>query len=165
MIVLGIDPGTIIMGYGIIESLDTDVSPIKYGALKTPERSPIGERLNYLYRALLEIVAKYRPDAIAVEQPFVAKNAKSAFAIGRAQAVAILAAGSNHIPCFEYTPAEIKQRVANYGTSSKEQVQQMVMLQLGLDQIPDSADAADALAVALCHLQCEHLRELLDRQQ
>ena len=163
MIVLGIDPGTIVMGYGIVQSLDREISPVKYGALKTPERSPIGERLSYLYRALLEIIAQYHPDALAVEQPFVAKNAKSAFAIGRAQAVAILAAGSSHIPCFEYTPAEVKQRVANYGASSKEQSQQMVMLQLGLDEIPHPTDAADALAVALCHLQYMHLQEILDQ--
>jgi crossover junction endodeoxyribonuclease RuvC len=165
MIVLGIDPGTITMGYGVVESQDTDVSLIKYGALKPPERSPIGERLSFLYKHLMEIISTYTPEAVAVEEPFFAKNAKSAFAIGRAQAIAILAAANSHIPCFEYTPAEIKQRVANYGASSKEQVQQMVMLQLGLDQVPDPADAADALAVAMCHLQEMHIQNLLDQNQ
>ena len=164
MIVLGIDPGTIIMGYGVIESQDSDVSLIKYGALNTPSRSPIGERLSFLYgQILMRLSPNISPEAVAVEQPFVAKNAKSAFAIGRAQAVAILAAANSHIPCFEYTPAEIKQRVANYGASSKEQIQQMVMLQLGLTQIPEPADAADALAVALCHLQVTHLENLLNQ--
>lgn len=163
MRVLGIDPGTITMGYGVVESQDNDVTLIKYGALNTPSRSPIGERLNFLFSNLMEIIAQYRPDAVAVEQPFVAKNARSAFMIGRAQAVAILAAAGRHVPCYEYTPAEVKQRVANYGASSKEQIQQMVMLQLGLSQVPDPSDAADALAVALCHLQAKHLEDLLNQ--
>jgi crossover junction endodeoxyribonuclease RuvC len=165
MIVLGIDPGTITMGYGVVESQDSDVTLIKYGALKPPERSPIGERLSFLYKNLMKIIATYKPEAVAVEEPFVAKNVRSALAIGRAQAIAILAAANNRVPCFEYTPAEIKQRVANYGASSKEQVQQMVMLQLGLNEIPDPADAADALAVAMCHLQEMHYQNLLDRNQ
>jgi crossover junction endodeoxyribonuclease RuvC len=163
MRVLGIDPGTIIMGYGVIESHDSGVSFISCGALKTARRSLTGERLSYLYGEMLSIIGEYRPEVVAVEQPFVAKNARTAFMIGRAQAVAILAANNCHIPCFEYTPAEIKQRVANYGASSKEQIQKMVMIQLGLTQIPDSSDAADALAVALCHLQEAHLRDLLNR--
>jgi crossover junction endodeoxyribonuclease RuvC len=163
MIVLGIDPGTIIMGYGVIESRDSDISLIKYGALNTPSRSPIGERLSYLYKNLMEILQKYKPQEVAVEQPFFAKNARTAFAIGRAQAVAILAAANLNIPCFEYTPAEIKQRVASYGASSKQQIQQMVMLQLGLSQIPEPSDAADALAVALCHVQVKYLENLLNR--
>ena len=164
MRVLGIDPGTITMGYGVVESQDNDVTLIKYGALNTPPRSPIGERLNFLYSNLLKIIAQHKPEAVAVEQPFVAKNARSAFMIGRAQAIAILAAASSHVPCYEYTPAEVKQRVANYGASSKEQIQQMVMLQLGLSQVPDPSDAADALAVALCHLQAKHLEDLLNQK-
>jgi crossover junction endodeoxyribonuclease RuvC len=163
MIVLGIDPGTIIMGYGVIESRDSDISLIKYGALRTPSRSPIGERLSYLYKNLMEILQKYRPQDVALEQPFFAKNARTAFALGRAQAVAILAAGNLNIPCFEYTPAEIKQRVASYGASSKQQIQQMVMLQLGMSRIPEPCDAADALAVALCHIQVKYLENLLNR--
>jgi crossover junction endodeoxyribonuclease RuvC len=163
MIILGIDPGTITMGYGIINSQDSETSLIKYGALNSPARSSIGERLSFLYANLVEIIARYQPDAIAVEQPFFAKNAKSAFAIGRAQAIAILAAANSHIPLQEYTPAEIKQKVANYGASSKEQIQQMVMLQLGLTEIPYPSDAADALAVALCHLQTVHLEKLLNQ--
>jgi crossover junction endodeoxyribonuclease RuvC len=164
MIILGIDPGTIIMGYGLIESHNTDISLIEYGALTPPARSPIGERLSYMYGKLMEIISHSRPDAMAVEQPFVSKNIRSALAIGRAQAVAILAAANNHVPSFEYTPADVKQRVANYGASSKEQIQQMVMLQLGLTAIPDPADAADALAVAICHSQEVHINELLSEK-
>jgi crossover junction endodeoxyribonuclease RuvC len=165
MRILGIDPGTIAMGYGVIESSDDKVTMIDCGALTTLARSPIGERLSYLYNQLVEIVSRYQPDVVAVEQPFIAKNPKSALAIGRAQAIAILAAANKGIPTFEYTPTQIKQRVANYGASSKEQIQEMVRLQLGLSQVPQPSDAADALAVALCHLSEIHLSNLLARQQ
>lgn len=165
MRVLGIDPGTIAMGYGLIESKDDEITMIDCGALTAPARSPLGERLSYLYNQLAEIVSRYQPDAVAVEQPFVAKNVKSALAIGRAQAVAMLTAANKGIPTYEYTPARIKQSVANYGASSKEQIQEMVRLQLGLSQIPQPSDAADALAVALCHLSEIHLSNLLAKQK
>ena len=161
MKVLGIDPGTIIMGYGVIESLEANITLITFGTLKPSKRSPVAERLNFLFLELIKLVKKYRPEVIAVEQPFVARNPRSALAVGQAQAVAFLASANQGIPCFEYTPAEVKQRVANYGASSKEQIQQMVMLQLGLSHIPQPDDAADSLAVALCHLQSAHLQELL----
>jgi crossover junction endodeoxyribonuclease RuvC len=161
MRVLGIDPGTITMGYGVIEDRDDEVALVDCGALTTPSRSPIGERLSYLYNELLEIISQCQPDAVAIEQPFMAKNAQSALAVGRAQAVAILAAANRGIPSYEYTPAQVKQRVADYGASSKEQIQEMVRLQLGLSQVPEPNDAADALAVALCHLREVHLESLL----
>ncbi len=165
MRILGIDPGTIAMGYGVIESKDDGITLIDYGVLTNTPRSSIGERLSYLYHELLAIIARYQPEVMAIEQPFVAKNVKSALAIGRAQAVAILAAASNSIPMHEYTPAQIKQRVAGYGGSPKEQIQEMVRLQLGLSQLPQPSDAADALAVALCHLSEIHLSSLLTGQQ
>jgi crossover junction endodeoxyribonuclease RuvC len=165
MRILGIDPGTIAMGYGVIESRDEEATLIDCGVLTTKSRSPIGERLSYLYKELVKIVSKFQPDVLAIEQPFVAKNAKSALAIGRAQAVAILVAANRHIPVHEYTPTRIKQQVASYGASSKEQVQEMVRLQLGLSQAPQPSDAADALAVALCHLGESHVSNLLAEQQ
>ena len=165
MKILGIDPGTIAMGYGVIESRDDEITMIDCGALTTSARSPMGERLSYLYNQLLKIVVRYQPDAAAVEQPFMAKNVRSALAIGRAQAIAILAAANKGVPTYEYTPTQIKQSVANYGASSKEQIQEMVKLQLGLSQVPQPSDAADALAVALCHHSEIHLSNLLDRQQ
>ena len=164
MRVLGIDPGTVTMGYGVVESRDDEIALIDCGALVSPERSPIGERLNYLYNELLEIIQHHQPEAVVVEQPFMAKNARSALAIGRAQAVALLAATGKGIPTFEYTPAQIKQMVANYGASSKEQIQEMVRLQLGLAEVPQPDDAADALAVAICHLREIHLSNLLAKQ-
>jgi len=164
MRILGVDPGTITMGYGVIESKGDEIALIDCGALNSPPRSPIGERLSFLYNRLMEIITHCQPDAVAIEQPFLAKNVKSALAVGRAQAVAILAAANKGIPSFEYTPTQIKQRVANYGASSKEQIQEMVRLQLGLSQVPQPNDAADALAVAICHLRETHLSNLLAEQ-
>jgi len=161
MKVLGIDPGTVVVGYGVIESTGNKVALVDYGALTASTRSSIGERLSSLYNQISEVVSRYQPDVVAVEQPFMAKNVRVALAIGRAQAVAILAAANRGIPAYEYTPAQIKQRVANYGASSKEQIQEMVKLQLGLSEVPQPNDAADALAVALCHLSEVHLSNLL----
>ena len=162
MRILGIDPGTVTMGYGVIEvSENSEATLVAYGALTVSPQTDIAGRLFNLHRRLLEIIMRYSPDAAAVEQPFIAKNARSALAIGRAQAIAILAATSKGLPVYEYTPAQIKQRVANHGTSSKEQIQEMVRLQLRLTAVPEPSDAADALAVALCHLQEVHLAQLL----
>ena len=163
MRILGVDPGTVTTGYGVIDSEDDEITLIDYGALVSPARSPIGERLSYLYSGLLEVISRCQPDAVAVEQPFIANNVKSALAIGRAQAVAILAAANKGVPSYEYTPAQVKQRVANYGASSKEQIQEMVRLQLGLSQVPQPSDAADALAVAICHSREMHLSSLLNK--
>lgn len=161
MKVLGIDPGTVTTGYGVIESEGDDLALVTCGALKRPASSPIGERLNYFYRELLGIIAQFEPAAVAIERPFLGKNARSALAIGRAQATAILAAAGAGLPSYEYTPAQIKQAVTDYGASSKEQVQEMVRLQLGLARVPESSDAADALATAICHLRQIHLASLL----
>ena len=161
MRVLGIDPGTITMGYGVIEGRGDEIALVDCGALSSPRRSPIGERLSYLYNELLEIISRVQPDVVAIEQPFMAKNVQSALAVGRAHAVAILAAANRGIPTYDYTPAQVKQRVTDYGASSKEQIQEMVRLQLGLSQVPEPSDTADALAIALCHLREVHLESLL----
>ncbi len=165
MRILGVDPGTVTMGYGVIDSQEDEIALVDFGALNSPARSPIGERLSYLYRQLTVIITRYQPDAVAIEQPFMAKNVKTALAMGKAQAVAILAAANRKIPIYEYTPAQVKQRVANYGASSKEQIQEMVKLQLGLSEVPQPNDAADALAVAICHLRETHLASLLAKEQ
>ncbi|RJQ37628.1 MAG: crossover junction endodeoxyribonuclease RuvC [Dehalococcoidia bacterium] len=158
MKILGIDPGTVSMGYGIVLSdASDDITMICYGALRRPASSPIGERLYFYYRELLKIISTNRPEAVAIERPFLAKNVRAALAIGRAQAVAILAAAGANLPSFEYTPAQIKQTVTDYGASSKEQIQEMVKLQLGLDTVPQPSDAADALACAICHLRMVRL--------
>jgi crossover junction endodeoxyribonuclease RuvC len=161
MRILGIDPGTVVTGYGVIEGEDDEIALVDYGTLTGPEKLPISERLSLIYNQLMDIIGRHRPDVVAVEQPFVAKNARTALAIGRAQAIALLAAANRKIPAYEYTPAQVKQRVANYGASSKEQIQEMVRLQLGLAEIPQPNDAADALAVAICHLCEMNLSDLL----
>jgi len=160
-IILGIDPGTRIMGYGIIQSHNGEIRPVAYGSFHPRAALPMAERLAQLYAEVNRTIETYHPDAVAVEQPFVARNIASALAIGKAQAVAILAAATHHLPVYEYTPSQIKQRIASYGASSKEQVQAMVQLQLGLSEIPQN-DAADALAVAVCHIQEMHLKDLLE---
>jgi crossover junction endodeoxyribonuclease RuvC len=164
MKILGIDPGTVVMGWGVVEGEDTELALVEFGAITVNEKSPMGDRLNRLYHELLKVIQQHQPDVIAVEQPFVAKNVRTALAIGRAQAIALLAAAGKNIPAFEYTPAQVKLRVANYGAGTKEQIQEMVRLQLGLTEIPQPNDAADALAVAICHAQEVHLNNLLTQQ-
>lgn len=160
MRVLGIDPGTVAMGYGLVEEGDERLTMIDFGALTASSKMPLPDRLYKLYKSLLELVSQHQPDEVAIEEPFVARNARSALAIGRAQAVAMLTAVENGIPIFTYTPTKVKQSIADYGGSSKEQVQQMVQIHLGLAQIPQPHDAADALAVALCHLRERHITKL-----
>lgn len=162
---MGIDPGTVVVGWGVVDSTDGNERMVDCGALTAPAKLPPAERLSLLYRGLEKLVTRFKPDAVAVETPFVSQNVSSALAIGRAQAVALLAATNRGIPTFEYTPAQVKQRVASYGASSKEQIQHMVKMQLRLAEIPEPADAADALAVALCHLSEIHVSGLLGEVQ
>lgn len=164
MKILGIDPGTVVMGYGVIDAVDDEIKLIDYGALTAAKKESIGERLYDIYNGIVEVIRRHHPDAVAVEQPFVAKNVRSAMAIGRAQAIALLAATGKDIPTYEYTPTQIKQNVADYGASSKEQIQEMVRLQLGLPEMPQPNDAADAIAVAICHLRETHLSQFIAGQ-
>ncbi len=164
MRVLGIDPGTVTMGYGVVDEIANSLIAPAFGTINAPSSSPIGERLFFMYQQLLKLVKKYHPDAAAIEQPFVAKNVRSALAIGRSHAIAVLAVTARGIPAFEYTPAQVKQRVSNYGAGSKGQIQEMVRLQLGLSVAPEPDDAADALAVALCHLSESRLSQLLKKE-
>ena len=161
MKVLGIDPGTISMGYAVIAGDDDRPAVLSAGALTQSARSPLGKRLNYFFLELLNIIDDAKPDVVAVERPFVARNPRSALAIGQAQAIALLAAANRDIPAREYTPTQVKQTVTGYGGSDKAQVQEMVRLQLGLDYTPEPNDVADAMAVAICHLRQTHLENLL----
>lgn len=161
MRVLGIDPGTVKMGYGLIESDDDKLRMLDCGVLTASSRVPLPKRLHVLYKKLWEIVDHHQPDEIAVEEPFMARNARSALAIGRAQALAILAAVDNGVPIYTYAPTKVKQAVTDYGISAKEQVQQMVQIHLELPQVPRPSDAADALAVALCHFRERHVDKLI----
>ncbi|MEA3442850.1 MAG: crossover junction endodeoxyribonuclease RuvC [Chloroflexota bacterium] len=154
MRILGIDPGTTKVGYGIVDS-EEEMQMVDCGVLIFSPRTPIEERLYSLYNELSELIHKHRPDEVAIEEPFIGSNVRSAFAIGRAQAIAILVAASQGLPIYYYSPAKVKQQVAGYGRSDKQQMQEMVKMQLKLPQLPQPSDIADALAIAICHIQ-EH---------
>jgi crossover junction endodeoxyribonuclease RuvC len=151
IIVLGIDPGSVVTGYGIVYASGAEVAMLGCGAVR-PKGDSVSQRLLSLYERLRELVAEWSPDEVAIEEPFTRVNAHSAFVLGKAQAAAILAVAHAGLPVFEYTPAAVKQAVASYGRAGKSQVQEMVRLQFGLATAPQPPDAADALAVALCHL-------------
>lgn len=163
MRVLGVDPGTLNMGYGIVEESGGAISMVGCGILCVPQKMPVEERLCILHEGLVRMILEYKPEEVAIEEPFVAGNARSALAIGRAQAIAMLAAAESKLPVFRYMPTQVKQFVTSYGRSSKDQVKQVVRLQLGVTDLPEASDAADALAVAICHLNQRHLKEVLSR--
>lgn len=163
MRVVGVDPGTVAMGYGLIEENNHNVEMVDCGVLSVSSKTPPPERLYQLYLGLLDILTDFQPQEMAIEEPFAAQNIRSALAIGRAQAVAMLAASNRHIPIYGYPPAKVKQMVTNYGCSNKEQVQQMVCIQLGLTPFSHPSDATDALAVALCHLRERQLASVIAR--
>ncbi|CAN5672893.1 crossover junction endodeoxyribonuclease RuvC [soil metagenome] len=148
---LGIDPGTALLGYGIVTGSDP-LRMIEYGAIETePGESPAA-RLEVIYDALRDLINEYSPDVVAVEQLFFARNTTTAIAVGQARGVALLAAAKAGLVVYEYTPAEVKLAIAGYGNADKRQVQEMVRTILGLDALPRPDDAADALAVSICHI-------------
>jgi len=157
--ILGIDPGTLIMGYGVIDEEDGEIALVDCGAL-TASDAPLAQRLHTLYLGLVDIIARYQPAEGAIEEPFVAKNARSALLVGQAMGVAMVAMAGKGIPVYRYTPNQVKLAVTNYGHSGKEQVQKMVGIQLGLSSPPQPSDAADALAVAICHIQERRLSRM-----
>ncbi|MEE8442211.1 MAG: crossover junction endodeoxyribonuclease RuvC, partial [Dehalococcoidia bacterium] len=160
--ILGIDPGTIRMGYGLIDwGTDGGASAITWGVLTAKPRLSLGERLYSLYLELLELMERYSPDEVAVEEPFVSSNARTALAIGQAQGVSLMVAAARSIPAAGYSPLQVKHAVAGYGGASKEQVQQAIQIRLALGDKEVPEDAADALGVALCHLQAHRISELV----
>jgi len=160
MCILGVDPGTINLGYGVVDGKE-EMHMVDCGVIKLPSRLSMEERLRSLYSELTKIIVKYKPSEVAIEEPFIGLNVRSAFAIGRAQAIAILAAVNQGLPVYYYSPAKIKQQITSYGQSDKLQVQEMVRVQLGLTELPQPNDAADALAVAMCHIQQRLLSQWL----
>lgn len=152
MRILGVDPGTVVVGFGVVETQAKGYRVLDFGCLKFSSRQPFPQRLKSIYDGLTDIIVKYRPDACAIENLFYAENAKVAIKMGHARGVAILAAVNKHIPTSEYTPREIKQSVVGNGAASKLQVQKMVQQLLNLSEAPEPFDAADALAIALCHV-------------
>lgn len=159
MIILGIDPGIAIVGYGVIEVRGNNYKAIEYGCITTDSKLLFPDRLKIVYDELINIINKYKPDDYAVEELFFNKNVKTAIKVGQARGVEILAAVNQGLPVFEYTPLQIKQAVVGYGRAEKHQVQEMVKLLLNLQEIPKPDDAADALAIALCHGSCLKFKE------
>ncbi len=153
MLALGIDPGTATTGFGLVrDSDDGSLTVLDFGAILTPADWPMPERLLELYRQLRQLLLLHRPACGAVEKLFFQRNVRTAMAVGQARGVALLAMAEGGLPVSEYTPLQVKQAVAGYGGADKNQVQQMVRVLLGLPDIPRPDDAADALAVAICHL-------------
>ncbi len=151
MIILGIDPGIATVGYGVVECIGNKYSVLDYGAITTPADDHFPIRLQAIYRKLDEIIKKYNPQDLAIEELFFNKNVKTAIKVGHARGVEILVAANNHMEIFEYTPLQIKQAVVGYGRAEKAQVQEMVKILLNLKDRPKPDDVADALAVAICH--------------
>lgn len=171
MRVLGIDCGTEYTGYGVVDLVSDDRNDnrnhdrlvcVIFGAIKASPRDPMPARLSAISTGLLELIARHRPDRVAIEDVFYSANVKSALKLGQVRGVAMLAAASAGIEVAEYSPLSIKSAVVGYGRAEKHQVQQMVTRLLNLDQIPEPADAADALAIAICHLHTAATRERQD---
>jgi crossover junction endodeoxyribonuclease RuvC len=158
--VLGVDPGTAITGWGIVEDHGDSLASIAYGVITTTSGTPLPQRLQTIYQGLTEIIAGWRPECSALEELFFSKNAKTALAVGHGRGAAMLALANARLPITEYKPLEVKQAITGYGGADKLQMQLMVKLLLHLDELPRPDDAADALAVAICHLHSARLRQL-----
>jgi crossover junction endodeoxyribonuclease RuvC len=151
-ITLGIDPGTAILGFGVIYG-DTSPELIDVGVIETDAHAPMPERLHILHTEATRLLDTYRPDVMAIEQLFFARNVTTAIAVGQARGVVLLAAAQAGVEVAEYTPSEVKFAISGYGKAGKSQMQEMVRLILNLEHAPQPDDAADALAIALCHAQ------------
>lgn len=152
LVTLGIDPGTAILGYGVIQG-DTDPVLIDVGVIETDSKAPMPDRLVILHAETACLIERYQPDVMAIEQLFFARNVTTAIAVGQARGVVLLAAAQAGIDVAEYSPSEVKFAVVGYGKADKRQMQEMVKLILNLPEVPQPDDAADALAIALCHAQ------------
>lgn len=149
---MGIDPGTYNMGTGLVSSVDDELNYLDSQVISPKKKLPISKRLYEINKSLLDIIDKWQPDSISIEQPFAGKNIKSALAIGYAQAVAMICAETFSVPIHLYTPRQVKYAITNYGNASKEQVQDMIISLLDYEDLSISLDASDALALAICHI-------------
>lgn len=159
MLTLGIDPGTAILGFGLVEESGRKLKAHEHGCLRTKKEAP-GLRLHKLYLGLKDIIKDAKPDVIAVEQLFFCNNQKTAISVGEARGIILLSAAESGLQVFEYTPLEVKMALTGYGKADKKQIQSMVKRLLGLENIPKPDDAADALAIAICHLHSYKLKKL-----
>lgn len=159
MIVLGIDPGIAIMGYGVIEFNGNKVKVLENGVITTSSKTDTPKRLEILYDNLDNIIKEYKPDEFAIEELFFNQNVKTAITVGHARGIQVLCAQQNKLDIFEYTPLQIKQAITGYGRASKKQMQMTITSLLNLRAIPKPDDAADALSVALCHVLSQRFKE------
>ena len=159
MIVLGIDPGTAAMGYGVVDRTGGRLRAVDYGCITTTADAPLPDRLQVLYEHVAELIETHRPDLVAVERLFFSRNAQTAFAVGQARGVVLLAAAQADVPVREATPSEVKVAVTGYGAADKEQVGRMVAVILQLSEVPHPDDTADALAIAVCIANSERAVE------
>jgi len=165
MLVLGIDPGTAITGYGIVrEDDDGKLVAVDFGVITTPAGMPLPERLSIIYDELNAVIKQHKPQTSAVEKIFFSKNVKTAISVGQARGVVLLSLEQAGIKIADYTPNEIKQSVTGYGGADKRQIQEMVRILLDLEEIPKPDDAADALAVAICHLQNAKFEQIVENE-
>jgi crossover junction endodeoxyribonuclease RuvC len=162
MRIIGIDPGTATTGYGVVDKLGASPELVDYGAITTSPRQTAPERLLDVYNQVNEIIDRYKPDVIVMERLFFAKNQTTAIAVGKACGVMQFAAAQRGLPVVEYTPMEVKQAVVGYGGAEKKQIQYMIQRILNLKEVPKPDDAADALALAICHAHAEKIRSLND---
>ena len=151
MVILGLDPGTATTGYGVIRVLGNRFQMLEYGIISTPAKTPMEKRLEMIYDNLQELLQKWQPDQAAVEELFFNQNITTAITVGQARGVLLLCCAQNNVPLAEYTPLQVKQALVGYGRADKKQIQQMVKMFLNLADIPKPDDAADALAIAMCH--------------
>lgn len=151
--VLGIDPGTAIVGWGVVEGEGQDLALVEYGVIRTPANTPLAERVRHIYDEMVAILERFEPHGVGIEQLFFARNVSTALPVAHARGVLLLAIHQHGLPLAEFTPMQIKQAVTGYGNADKQQMQQMVRLLLGLAEPPRPDDAADAVAVALCYHQ------------
>lgn len=158
MRVLGIDPGSLVTGFGVIEDASGTLCALAWGTVRTSAQQPLPARLKRIYDGLVETLQTWQPEAVAVERVFFAENPKTALILGHARGVALLTAANAAVPVVEYSALEIKQAVVGYGRAGKAQVQQMVRALLQLETLPQPADAADALAAAICHAHMQGFR-------
>ncbi len=152
MLILGIDPGTAITGYGLVREDQEGLALVNCGVITTPSGQPLPVRLQTIYQHLTTVIRQHQPDAAAVEELFFSRNVRTALSVGQSRGVTLLALADAGLPVYEYKPLEIKQAITGYGGADKHQVQEMVRLLLNLDRVPQPDDAADALAVAVCHI-------------
>ncbi len=164
-IALGIDPGTAIVGYAVVMAKGNELQMLTCDVVTTPAKMPLAERLQIIYRGLSEIIATYKPNEGAIEELFFAKNARTAMTVGQARGVAMLALANGGLSVAEYTPMQVKQAVTGYGSANKDQVGEMVRVLLKLSQVPRPDDAADAAAIAICHLNTLPYANLLLRSR